>query len=432
MTFCWFTSFIGYPGFLKERGASYELGQAFITLARASIEGQTYKEAKELFPNLDHAQVETKKAAFQEFGLLYVVPRSDIVTLTPLGKQVYQLIESGKLTNRRRILYALAHALARYQFNNPLPVGGNRYRERASSSDVLPYLVCYYLLLKLEGVLTESELRGVVFGLQYMQSVRAIEAEIQLRRQSKMPFSDLACLPSDSRTSNNLRIYFCSHLSLDGEILHTTEADYYGSRELAYELTEFGYELIESVLDENWSGWRDGNSLVPTAKPFSEITKYFEDGVGRGYSPDATKHDEKKAQAKTERLVTAGLDSYDAEGLKELPHRSFLEGERRLVQHARIEKVRNTSLVKEAKKLFKSQHGRLFCEVCTFDFETTYGVRGRDYIEAHHKIPISEVEEVKSVTVADLAMVCSNCHRMLHRPPWVSLDELRACLEDNS
>lgn len=29
------------------------------------------------------------------------------------------------------------------------------------------------------------------------------------------------------------------------------------------------------------------------------------------------------------------------------------------------------------------------CEVCSFDFERTYGSRGRDYIECHHRTPLS-------------------------------------------
>ncbi len=29
-----------------------------------------------------------------------------------------------------------------------------------------------------------------------------------------------------------------------------------------------------------------------------------------------------------------------------------------------------------------SKHGRLYCEVCKFDFEKKYGVIGKDFIEA--------------------------------------------------
>jgi len=90
-----------------------------------------------------------------------------------------------------------------------------------------------------------------------------------------------------------------------------------------------------------------------------------------------------------------------------------------------LEKVRNTALVREAKRLFKKKNGKLFCEICNFDFGKKYGNRGKDYIEAHHKTPISQIKGVVKLTINDLSMVCSNCHRMLHRPPWITVNELR-------
>jgi putative restriction endonuclease len=128
------------------------------------------------------------------------------------------------------------------------------------------------------------------------------------------------------------------------------------------------------------------------------------------------------------RISEGVLDQYDIEDLKELPKREFEEGRRRLVQHARLEKVRNSVLVREAKRLFKRRHGTLRCEVCNFDFEREYGPRGKDYIEAHHKTPIADLDRPVTFTIDDLAMVCSNCHRMLHRPPWIDIEELRTTL----
>lgn len=55
----------------------------------------------------------------------------------------------------------------------------------------------------------------------------------------------------------------------------------------------------------------------------------------------------------------------------------------------------------------------LKCECCSFDFSKTYPDLGNDFIECHHKIPIHHGERI--TTIEDLALVCSNCHRMLHR-----------------
>ncbi|MGY0194595.1 HNH endonuclease [Leptothrix sp. BB-4] len=61
--------------------------------------------------------------------------------------------------------------------------------------------------------------------------------------------------------------------------------------------------------------------------------------------------------------------------------------------------------------------GRLVCEVpnCGFDFQARYGTLGAGYAEVHHLIPLSAANEAVTTTLNDLAVVCSNCHRMIHR-----------------
>jgi putative restriction endonuclease len=98
------------------------------------------------------------------------------------------------------------------------------------------------------------------------------------------------------------------------------------------------------------------------------------------------------------------------------------EGAARLRTHLRRE--RSKSLVDR----FKSQLDSFACCVCEFDFFKTYGELGRGFIEAHHKLPISQLRPGTKSRLEDLAPVCSNCHRMLHRFGDVSIDDLKACL----
>lgn len=94
-------------------------------------------------------------------------------------------------------------------------------------------------------------------------------------------------------------------------------------------------------------------------------------------------------------------------------NQEFSEAQIKLKQH--LSRERNQKVVRMAKELFKIKHnGRLFCEVCEFDFVKTYGERGNDFIEAHHKKPISQMEPGDKTKVEDFVMVCPNCHRMLH------------------
>ncbi|MDQ0309275.1 5-methylcytosine-specific restriction protein A [Kitasatospora herbaricolor] len=67
----------------------------------------------------------------------------------------------------------------------------------------------------------------------------------------------------------------------------------------------------------------------------------------------------------------------------------------------------------------------LACEACDFDFAQVYGERGKGYIEVHHVVPLHEAGE-STTKLTDLAVICSNCHRMIHRSaPWPTPAQLR-------
>lgn len=76
------------------------------------------------------------------------------------------------------------------------------------------------------------------------------------------------------------------------------------------------------------------------------------------------------------------------------------------------------------------KHGHLACEICEFDFAATYGDRGVGFIECHHVVPLHEAGE-RTTNLRDLALVCSNCHRMIHRrSPWPTPAALREVVEE--
>ncbi len=71
------------------------------------------------------------------------------------------------------------------------------------------------------------------------------------------------------------------------------------------------------------------------------------------------------------------------------------------------------------------------CDVCGFDFESTYGRLGHNYIEVHHLKPIADIKrEHKINPIKDLRPVCANCHKMLHRRrPVLAIEELKAIIK---
>ena len=74
----------------------------------------------------------------------------------------------------------------------------------------------------------------------------------------------------------------------------------------------------------------------------------------------------------------------------------------------------------------------LICDGCNFDFNKIYGSRGEGFIECHHKKPVSEIKKGEKTKLKDLIVLCSNCHRMIHRKkPWLTLSELKELIEKN-
>lgn len=95
---------------------------------------------------------------------------------------------------------------------------------------------------------------------------------------------------------------------------------------------------------------------------------------------------------------------------------------RKLREHKRVE--RNRKLAHRAKLV----HGYT-CMACGFDFQAKYGSIGREFIEAHHLTPLSELKGQKLTLDAknDFTVLCSNCHRMIHRTSLVhSVEEFQA------
>jgi 5-methylcytosine-specific restriction protein A len=92
---------------------------------------------------------------------------------------------------------------------------------------------------------------------------------------------------------------------------------------------------------------------------------------------------------------------------KRVSTEEYQEGQRISAEVMRT--VRNPALVAAAKR----HHGTC-CLACGFDFESAYGSLGEGFIEVHHKISLAESGKRKT-TVDDVDVLCSNCHRMIHR-----------------
>lgn len=103
--------------------------------------------------------------------------------------------------------------------------------------------------------------------------------------------------------------------------------------------------------------------------------------------------------------------------------------EGRLLTRLHSYRERSVSIVRQKKKDYRKKHGHLRCEACGFDFQATYGKRGEGFIECHHTKPVSQLVIGETTSLAELVLLCANCHRMIHSArPWWTIEELRAAI----
>ncbi|VVH61079.1 hypothetical protein BSPWISOX_184 [uncultured Gammaproteobacteria bacterium] len=86
---------------------------------------------------------------------------------------------------------------------------------------------------------------------------------------------------------------------------------------------------------------------------------------------------------------------------------------------------RSFQLRESAIAYYMEERGNISCDICSFDFEYTYGDPAKGYIEMHHIKPIymytdDNIQQVISDAIKNLLPVCANCHRVIHktRPPY--------------
>ncbi|MEW9521248.1 HNH endonuclease [Streptomyces tubercidicus] len=131
-----------------------------------------------------------------------------------------------------------------------------------------------------------------------------------------------------------------------------------------------------------------------------------------------------------EALETGSFQDLPSSDESALDEYSAPEG--RLLLRRHVARERDTKL--RQKKIDSVLQGglALSCEVCEFDFEAVYGDRGAGYIECHHVVPLHVAGEGRT-KLSDLALICSNCHRMIHRKaPWPTPQDLRRQLKTRS
>ena len=89
------------------------------------------------------------------------------------------------------------------------------------------------------------------------------------------------------------------------------------------------------------------------------------------------------------------------------------EGGLALANHLQRERSRYLSDAK--RRAYRVAHGTLSCEACGLSESALPLTIGEGCFEVHHTEPLADREASSLTRIADLALLCANCHGMVHR-----------------
>jgi hypothetical protein len=100
------------------------------------------------------------------------------------------------------------------------------------------------------------------------------------------------------------------------------------------------------------------------------------------------------------------------------------EGSPKLVSH--LKRERSTNLREKKIEQVLARKKELRCEACNFSFQERYGSLGGKFCEVHHRNALAATGTTRTGP-EDLAILCSNCHRMIHlTDPMMSVEKFAA------
>lgn len=171
-------------------------------------------------------------------------------------------------------------------------------------------------------------------------------------------------------------------------------------------------------------------TLLPIEKRGFMVPRAVKGGIGQSNVWYADGPESADLVERALKLVNSGRLSDQLPDV-DASNRAWKEGNPRLASH--LIRERNNSIVREKKKEVLAKTGALRCEICDFDFKKVYGKYGSEFCEVHHRLPLHQADGVVKTELSDLAIVCSNCHRIIHRTdPMPSIQDLSKIVSDNA
>jgi len=221
-------------------------------------------------------------------------------------------------------------------------------------------------------------------------------------------------------------------LALDFYLSHAPSIPAKDSREVL-ELSGVLNQLHSYLEHEKNENFRNANGVYMKLMNFRRLDPaYAGVGLANGNKDEQIVWDlyaEKRNELSQIASKIKAVAGNQREALPVIPPDEEEGNEGQILSRVHRFRERDRTLVAKKKSKFLQDHARVFCEACGFDFENKYGERGKDFIECHHTRPVSEIGLGEVTRLTDLILLCSNCHRMIHRQkPWLSVQGLQEIL----
>lgn len=140
-----------------------------------------------------------------------------------------------------------------------------------------------------------------------------------------------------------------------------------------------------------------------------------------GHDPAETKQ--------TANIIRATVSIAEALPPEDLDEAEFAEGSSATYTHRRRERSRK---IRQSLIEARRQSGSFHCDLCKLTASNEAAIADAIF-EAHHVVPLSQLLGVTATKLKDMALLCANCHRLMHRlivvhKRWIGVDEARTIL----
>ncbi len=222
--------------------------------------------------SLSHQAVESWKATFEEFGLLYVLSGADEIIITPGGQQFF---DAASALDRDNFEWIGINLLLRYPLR-----GGRRPKNVAhGQSDLFPYQFFYSALVDLGGVIHWTELERILSKVFFISEGEAAVNAVSTLRGNVNAFSSHQ-LPVKTTTGGfyNSLNQFVMHASMGYSLFSTVNETIYPSPERNRSLVASPGQLslLRSALAAFNGAVQEFSSNLSASPSYSDQQLYFD------------------------------------------------------------------------------------------------------------------------------------------------------------